>query len=37
MISKNKIVPKLTNSDWIIYLAFLVDITTQSNILNLQL
>jgi len=37
MKSKNKIVPGLTNRDWINHLAFLVDVTTYLNILNLQL
>jgi len=37
MKSKNKIVSELTNNDWIKDLAFLVDITTHLNILNLQL
>ncbi|KAL4135442.1 hypothetical protein QTP88_007051 [Uroleucon formosanum] len=37
MISKNKIVSELNNIDWIKDLAFLVDITTHLNVLNVQL
>jgi len=37
MKSKYKIVSELTNYDWIKDLAFLVDIATHLNILNLQL
>jgi len=37
MKSKNKVVPELENSEWLIDLAFLVDITSELNHLNVLL